>query len=208
MRIFLTLLCIFLFTIAPAVCGQERKAPESGPVLQVGDVIRISVWRKPELSGEYQILADSTIADPFYMSVRVAGIPLAVAVERVLTHVERFESDPQVLIEPLFRIMVSGEVKQPGLINVPPGTTVVQAFMLAGGATERGKLDRVRLIRLEGEYIIDLTRPQSGLASVPVKSGDFVMVERKTMLFRDYLAPASSVVGAAASLLHIYLRFR
>jgi protein involved in polysaccharide export with SLBB domain len=207
MRVIL-LLSFFLSAMVPTASGQEPARIQSGPVLQVGDVIRISVWRKPELSGEFKVSADSSIADPFYMSVRVAGVPLSVVNERVRSHVALYETDPQVLVEPLFSVAVGGEVRQPGLHTVPPGTTVSQAYMLAGGATERGRAQRARLVRLEGEYVVDLTRPQEGMANARIASGDFILVERRAMIFRDYIAPASSVVGAAASLLHVYLRLR
>jgi protein involved in polysaccharide export with SLBB domain len=207
MRVFL-LLSIFLSAMIPVASGQVSSRVQSGPVLQVGDVIRISVWRKPELSGEFKVSADSTIADPFYMSVRVAGVPLSVVSERVRSHVALYETDPQVLVEPLFSVAVGGEVRQPGLHTVPPGTTVSQAYMLAGGATERGRAQRARLVRLEGEYVVDLTRPQEGMANARIESGDFILVDRRAMIFRDYIAPAGSVVGAAASLLHIFLRLR
>jgi protein involved in polysaccharide export with SLBB domain len=207
MRVIL-LLSFFLSAMVPAASGQEPARKQSGPVLQVGDVIRISVWRKPELSGEFKVSADSSIADPFYMSVRVVGVPLSVVNERVRSHVALYETDPQVLVEPLFSVAVGGEVRQPGLRTVPPGTTVSQAFMLAGGATERGRAQRARLVRLDGEYVVDLTRPQEGMANARIESGDFILVDRRAMIFRDYIAPAGSVVGAAASLLHIFLRLR
>jgi protein involved in polysaccharide export with SLBB domain len=207
MRVIL-LLSFFLSAMVPAASGQELARIQSGPVLQVGDVIRISVWRKPELSGEFKVSADSSIADPFYMSVRVAGVPLSVVNERVRSHVALYETEPQVLVEPLFSVAVGGEVRQPGLHTVPPGTTVSQAYMLAGGATERGRAQRARLVRLDGEYVVDLTRPQEGMANARIASGDFILVDRRAMIFRDYIAPASSVVGAAASLLHVYLRLR
>jgi protein involved in polysaccharide export with SLBB domain len=207
MRVIL-LLSFFLSAMVPAASGQEPARIQSGPVLQVGDVIRISVWRKPELSGEFKVSADSSIADPFYMSVRVAGVPLSVVNERVRSHVALYETEPQVLVEPLFSVAVGGEVRQPGLHTVPPGTTVSQAYMLAGGATERGRAQRARLVRLDGEYVVDLTRPQEGMANARIASGDFILVDRRAMIFRDYIAPASSVVGAAASLLHVYLRLR
>ena len=51
-------------------------------------------------------------------------------------------------------IYVFGEVQQPGSYPIPADTTVMQALSLAGGATQFGALNRVRIVRVvDGERI-------------------------------------------------------
>jgi protein involved in polysaccharide export with SLBB domain len=174
--------------------------------LSPGDAVRISVWRKPELSGDYIVTADGMIASPFYMDVHVTGIPLSSVAERVRLHVARFESEPRVLVEPLLRVSVSGEVRQPNLYSVSPETTIAQVVMQAGGPTSNAQLQRVVVWRSGQELHVDLTRPDIGLAGTPIQSRDQILVARRTSVLRDYIAPASSIIGAVAAITSAILR--
>jgi polysaccharide biosynthesis/export protein len=177
----------------------------SEPVLQPGDFVQIAVWRKPELSGEFAIRADGTIADPFYSTVQAGGVPLSTVIERVVAHVERFEANPWVTVVPLLRVAVRGEVRQPNLYTLSPETTALQALMLAGGPTERGDLRRIRLLRDGQEIGVDLARID-GTAQQTVRSGDQIVVQRRRQVFRDFIAPAASVTGAVVAIINLVTR--
>ena len=178
----------------------------SAPILQPGDVVRITVWRNPELSGDFPVAADGTIASPFYMDLHVAGQPLPVVTEQVRSFVAVIETEPRVLVEPLLRVGVAGEVHDPNLYSLRPETTVAQAVMQAGGPTERGHASRVILWRSGQEMRVDLTRPESGIAGQPIQSGDQIVMPRRVSILRDYIAPVGSVIGAAAAVTNIILR--
>lgn len=191
-------------TSAPGVVGTLPEVSE--PVLQPGDVVRITVWRKPELSGEFTIRGNGSIANPFYGSVQAAGVPVSTAEQRVRAHVDRFEANAWVLVEPLLRVSVRGEVRDPNLYTLTPETTVLQAVMLAGGPTGRGDLRGIRLLRDGTTIPVDLSRPDAGAAQYPVRSGDQIVVGRRRNLFRDYVAPAASVTGAVLAILNFATR--
>jgi protein involved in polysaccharide export with SLBB domain len=176
------------------------------PVLQPGDFLRITVWRKPELSGEFAIRGDGTIADPFYSTVHAGGLPLSAATERVVGHVELYETNAWVTVVPLLRVAVRGEVRQPSLYTVSPETTVLQALMLAGGPTDRGNLRQIRVIRDGQETPVDLTRLDEVSAQQLVRSGDQIVVQRRRELFRDFIAPAASVTGAIIAVVNFVTR--
>lgn len=183
-------------TIADA---QSAPVTANAIELQPGDALRISVWRQPELSGEFLIASDGAIAHPLYKDIRVVGRPLS-AVEAQLTEfLRRFVESPRFVVEPLLRVTVSGEVNRPNVFAVPPSTTLAQALAQAGGANERGRRDRVRLVRNQGERFVNLTDPRQG--RVTVHSGDEILVERQGQWFRNVLVPAATILGAAASVL-------
>jgi polysaccharide biosynthesis/export protein len=104
-----------------------------------GDVVRISVWRQPELSGEFYIMSDGTIVHPLYRGVKVTGIPFTDVEARIRAILAEYEATPQFVIEPLLRIAVGGEVGTPNLYTVPPETTIAQAVALAGGPTREAR---------------------------------------------------------------------
>jgi protein involved in polysaccharide export with SLBB domain len=174
-------------------------------VLRPGDAGRITVWRQPELSGEFTISEGGTITHPLYRELVVTGMPVDAARQRVQEFLARLESNPQFVVQPLLRVSVGGEVRQPSLYRLTPETTIAEAVALAGGATERGRLDRVRVFRGGEALMVDLTSPQAGLAQQPIRSGDQIFVDRRTSLFRDYIAPAGGIVAGLATLLNIFL---
>lgn len=183
------------------------QAQTGGPqALNPGDQVRIAVWRNPEMSGDFTVAANGTLNHPLYREVQVTGIPLTSVEERLRTFISRYTTNPQFVILPLVKIIVGGEVRAPNMFSVPPETTVTQAVILAGGASERGKLDNVRLLR-EGQTIhLDMGRPDSQAASLQVRSGDQIIVPRSTNVFRDFLGPTASMVGAIAAIVSIFLR--
>ena len=183
------------------------QAQTGGPqALNPGDQVRIAVWRNPEMSGDFTVTANGTLNHPLYREVQVTGIPLTSVEERLRTFISRYTTNPQFVILPLVRIIVGGEVRAPNMFSVPPETTVTQAVILAGGPSERGKLDRVRLLR-DGQTIhLDMGRPDSQAAALQVRSGDQIIIPRSTNVFRDFLGPTASMVGAIAAIVSIFLR--
>jgi protein involved in polysaccharide export with SLBB domain len=181
--------------VEPAVA----RAPGQG-ALSPGDMVRITVWRKPELSGDFTVAADSSIKHPLYRDVKVAGLRLVDAEERLRSFLGRYEASPQLLLEPLLRVTVGGEVRLPNLYTLPPETTIAQAVALGGGPTADGRLDRVRVVRGERVIQVNLTRSSGGLEGLAVESGDQILVARKRHLYRDVVGPFSSLAAAIAAI--------
>ena len=115
----------------------------------------------------------------------------------------KYEQDVQLVMEPLFPVTVAGEVRVPNLYRLPQGTTFAQAIAQAGGLTELGRLDKVRVIRRDSEMVIDLARGYSRYEALPIASGDQVLVARRSSfnLLRDVLYPLTSVTAAIAAVL-------
>ncbi|HEY0970466.1 MAG TPA: polysaccharide biosynthesis/export family protein [Gemmatimonadales bacterium] len=193
----------------PAVLSAQSTSTPivSRHVLQPGDAVRLTVWRKPELSGEFIVSTDSSLRHPLYQSVPVAGVPLSEATERLRVFLSRYENEPQLVIEPLLHVTVMGEVRQPNLYALPPETMIVQAVAIAGGAAERGRLDHVLLRRRGQEIVADLTRPDSPWAQARIESGDQIVITRRRDLLRDIVGPMAAVIGAAAAVANIIIGY-
>jgi protein involved in polysaccharide export with SLBB domain len=175
-------------------------------VLRPGDLVRITVWRKPELSGEYQVADDSTVGAPFYLGVRVGGMPFSEAAARIRAHIARYESEPQVLVEPLFRVAIGGEVQRPDVYTFGRSTTISQAVLLAGGVTEKGNPKRVQLFRGGEQLPVNLKDPRDPLGGLAVRSGDQVVVERTRPVLREYVLPTLLAIGATASIARLLIQ--
>ena len=181
--------------------AQSAIAPSTVPLLQPGDRVLVNVWRKPELTGEFVVTADSSLNHPMYQSVKIVGLPVAVAKERLVAFIARYEQNPLLTLEPLFRVTVGGEVQQPNIYSLPQSATVAQAIAGAGGPTDRGKLTAVRLYRGGRRMQLNLNDPRSDEANQTIRSGDNIIVGRSGNFFRDVLAPGASLTAALVSIL-------
>jgi polysaccharide export outer membrane protein len=167
--------------------------------------VRVVVWRKPEMSGDFIVGPDGTITHPLYRSVRVGGVPLATAEANVRTFLARFEQDPQFIVEPLVRVAVSGEVGRPQVFALRPETSIADAVAQAGGPNQFGRRDKVRVLRREAggqqrELVVNIMEPEGVGARIRVRSGDQIVVDRKRSFFREIFLPALGVLGSAASI--------
>ena len=192
--------------IAPLCSASAQRATRSisnDAIVRPGDVLRISVWRHPELSGEFLIGPDSALVHPVYQVVKVGGASLPVVKERLRGLLTTYEQDVQLVVEPLFPVTVAGEVRQPNLYRLPQGTTIAQAVALAGGPTEQGRLDKIRLIRRDGEITIDLAHSYAKYETLPLGSGDQLLVARRRSfsVLRDVFLPVASLTAAVAAVI-------
>ncbi len=205
MRALFSLLLLAFVVLSVPASAQESRASSEQAVLAPGDSVRIVVWRKPEFSGDFVVAPNGTITHPLFRAVQVAGVPFATAEANLRRYLARFEENPEFVIEPLIRVAISGEVERPLVYALRPETTVAEAVARAGGATETGARNRVRVLRLQpsGEQeqlIINLTDPEAGFGRVPIRSGDQIIVDRRKSFMRDILLPTLGVIGSIASL--------
>lgn len=191
--------------MAPAPAAAQTGAP-ARQTLVPGDVIRITVWRQPELSGDFRITADGSIAHPLYQSVDVRNVPLAEVAGRLRTFLTRLTTDPQVVVEPMLSVSVGGEVRTPGRLTVALGTTVSQAIAQAGGGGDQANMRKVRLVRGSQEQQIDLTDLRVNKGALPVESGDQIFLSRRSNAFRDLIGPLASILGAGAAIISVIRR--
>jgi polysaccharide export outer membrane protein len=203
------LLCSSVILLAAAtdpvrVFAQSSAVSADQITLAPGDSVRVVVWRKPEMSGDFIIAPDGTISHPLYRAVRVGGVPFGTAEVNVRNFLARFEQDPQFVIEPLVRVAVLGEVVKPQVFAVRPETSVAEAVAQAGGPNEVGNRDRVRILRKDPggrqrEFYVSLLQAEGSSASFRVHSGDQIVVDRRRSFFRDVFVPALGILGSAAS---------
>lgn len=201
---------LFGMTLAASARVAAQATPDTTAggeiVLLPGDVIGLTVWRRPEFTGEYLVSYDGSISHPLLREVQVAGISLREIDKRLASFLSRYDATPAFVVAPLIRVAVGGEVRQPQVYNVPPGTTVAEAIARAGGAGERGDLQRVKLVRGTTAESLDLTILDDRTVRLQVRSGDQIMVGRRRNFLRDVAGPTASVIAAAVSLISIFVQ--
>lgn len=191
---------------APVAAQGSMAARDTNVVLQPGDMVKVTVWRNPEMSGDFVVGVNGALRQPLYQEVPIAGIPLDEVEARLTKFLTKYEQNPQLVVEPLFQVTVGGQVRTPNLYPLPRTTTISQAIALAGGVTPDGKLSKVKLYRGGREYQVDLTDPSGRWANEPIQSGDQLIVDKKGNFFTQFFLPLVSVAGAVASIINVATR--
>jgi len=188
-----------LLTLLLVLCAAPAAAQDTTTAVRPADVIRLSVWRQPEFTGEFRIAPDGTILHPLLTEVRVVGRTREQVRAQLREVLLRYETDPQLVFDYLYRVGVTGEVRLPNLYNLPPETTLPQAVAAAGGVSDAGLLNQVRLLRDGRETILDLRNPPPEVAEMRIRSGDQIRIPRRGSTWRDYIGLGAAIVAAVAS---------
>ena len=193
---------------APVAAQTSQVARDTNVVLQPGDMVKVTVWRNPEMSGDFMVGVNGALRHPLYQEVPVAGVPLDEVETRLAKFLTKFEQNPQLVVEPLFQVTVGGQVRTPNLYPLPRTTTISQAIALAGGVTTEGRLDKVKLYRGGKEYQVNLTDPTGRWTNEPIQSGDQLIVNRRGNFFTSIFLPLVGVAGSVASIINVATRNR
>lgn len=179
--------------------------------LQPGDHLRITVLSDDKnLSGDFEVAPDSTLKNPVYNQVKVAGVPIPMLKERIASFLRKFQKEPQLEVEPLFKVTVEGEVKVPNIYFFPPETTIEDAVAKAGGSSDRADMERVTVLREGRKLSLDLTGADSTQIASTIQSGDDikVMSRRSAVAGLSGLTPLLSVAASLLSITLIVLSHR
>jgi len=202
-------LALLLGWTGPGALWAQGAAPDAREMeLRPGDVIRIQVWRQPELSGDFFITEGGYIGHPLYRSIYAIARPVREVQESLRLFLLEFESEPNFVVEAFFQVAVGGQVRQPNVHALRPGTTVAEAVARAGGVTEQGRLDRVILRRDGREFRVDLTDAAGAMRLTTIRSGDEIVVLERRSWFRAYVLPTISVAGSIASIIRVVHYYR
>lgn len=207
------LLLIGSLGTASSLAAQTSMAPrtstaprDTNVVLEPGDIVKVTVWRNTEMSGDFMVGVNGALRHPLYQEVPIAGVPLSEVEARLTKFLTKYEQNPQLVVEPLFQVTVGGQVRTPNLYPLPRTTTISQAIALAGGVTPDGRLDRVKLYRAGKAYELNLNDASGRWANEPIQSGDQLIVAKRGNFFTGVLLPLVGVVGSVASIVNVTRR--
>jgi polysaccharide export outer membrane protein len=157
--------------------------PQTNPAeyrLGPGDQIRIITFGDEQLTGEFRVNDNGTIAMPLLGAVKAAGLTTA-QLQSEITHSltsRNLYTNPSVSVEVIaYRpVFVLGEVARPGQYPYQPGMTVVTAVAVAGGFTYRAIEDEVSIVRnINGKSV----EGRAGRETL-VQPGDVITVHERS----------------------------
>lgn len=198
------LLCIFLFTagiVAQSADGSKPgdhpgkpAGPESGQdsttpsdyVIGADDVLKISVWKEPDLSEMLPVRPDGKISMPLLNDIPAAGLTPLQLKDSITEKLKKYIADPRVTVVVTAmnsrRIFVTGEVTHSGPMTLLPHMTMLQALSEAG-FTQFANLKAIYLLRTENgkqvklpfnyKEVVKGNHPEQNIA---LKPGDTLVV--------------------------------
>jgi len=176
-----TLLRAVIFTAGASALGGCATAAPAPDVMRPteyrlgpADQVRITVFNEPELTGQYVVGAQGTIAYPLVGSVQAGGLTVAQFTTNLQTALGQYVRAPSVSVEvtnyrPFF---ILGEVQRPGTYPYSASLTVLNAVATAGGFTYRANRGRVFVRHAEESE----ERSYPLTVTTPVMPGDTVRI--------------------------------
>ncbi len=136
----------------PAAADVQNSTP-ADYVIGPDDVLRVSVWKEPDVTETVPVRPDGKISMPLLGDVTAAGetpLQLGASIQQKL---KKYIADPRVTVVVTAinsqHIFVSGEVSRPGAMALLPHMTVLQALSSAG-FTQFAKLKGIYVLRDDG----------------------------------------------------------
>jgi polysaccharide export outer membrane protein len=134
---------------APAAAAAQEDAAAFR--IGTGDVLRIDVWKEPDLSATVTVRPDGVISLPVVGDFKAAGLTPEEVQTQLTAALGEFITAPTltVLVEQVNsrKIFVTGKVSSPGVYDLTQPTRVLHAIALAGGTVEFAKTDRIVVLR-------------------------------------------------------------
>jgi polysaccharide biosynthesis/export protein len=202
----LPLLPLLLCAGAPARVRAQSTPADSGlaaasadfTALRPGDVLRLRIWREPDLSGDFPVDEAGEAVLPRLGPTVVTGVPAETLKRRLVASYREFLNNPSIEVTPLRRIAILGAVRNPGIYPIDPAVTLGQAASVAGGPAPDSRRNRLELTRGGVRREVDL-QAHPGLANLPLASGDQVYLPERSWLSRNATWVVSTVIGVAGT---------
>lgn len=117
-------------------------------VVGPNDVLTITVFNQPQLSGKFSVESDGTMAFPLLGRVTVGGLSIRAVEDEMRRRLAGgYVKDPHVSVAiEQYRsqqVFVMGEVQRPGSLQFTGAMTLIEALARAGSMTERAGTEAV-----------------------------------------------------------------
>ena len=134
-----------------------------------GDILKMTIYGSPDLSGNFKVINDGSITVPFVGSVIVAGLTIDQANDKLTRLLSAELIDPAIHLEMIqerpIRVSITGEIRRPGIYTLTSseksGTRGGEETLINGSPT-----------------IVDLIQKSGGL----IKTSDLTNIEIRRVL--------------------------
>ena len=184
----------FFNTFQTSFMPTNEPNPDSGYMLDVGDVLQVQLVGSNEYIEELSINSDGSVSLPDIGKLVIAGLSLNDASQLIKSKVNDALIGNEAFINLTeirdVNILVTGNAENPGIYTLTGNSNILHALSAAGGISEFGSLREINLIRddsiIETLDIYDLLIEGKYNIKKRLRSGDVVFVEpRKNIVTID-----------------------
>lgn len=140
--------------------SEQMEAPPAQYKLQAEDVLRVSVWGEPNITGEHMVDPQGNINMPLLGQLHIEGLTHKELIDKIKGGLSKYLVDPKVQVTLVRfskpKVHVLGQVHRPGVHEVKLGDKVMEAIARAGSFTEAAHLEEATLSRKDSEEPIPL----------------------------------------------------
>jgi protein involved in polysaccharide export with SLBB domain len=180
-----------------------RRAATAHP--QPGDRVWFHVWREPKLSDTVMVDERGDVMLPKVGIVNASALTIGAFRDTVRARIAEFLRDSPIELVVLRRVSVNGQVARPNVYYVDVTTTVHDLIARAGGVTEVGNANDVVVIR-DGQRVPLRDWQNDRSASSDLRSGDQVVVGRKSWISMNLLSTLSVMTGVISLAVVLFRR--
>ncbi len=185
-----------LLTVGCGARSPSPPPPEPDPMAReeyrfgVSDVLRIDVWRNPELSVDAPVRPDGKISVPLLDDVQAEGLTPVELNEILTREIAVYITSPNVTVIVVQMnsrfVSVLGGVNREGRVPLTRNLRVLEAIAYSGGFTTFADKDNIRIVRRNGdgseaEYRFDYDAYRKGKAP----GTNFVLLAGDTIIIPD-----------------------
>lgn len=182
----------------PVLAQAEQVGEEP---IRPGDAVKLTVWRHPDLTGEFPVNQFGVVVLPKLGEIDVSRETHRSLRDHVIAALKETVVTPSIELVVLKRVRVLGEVQKAGVLFLDPTMSVADALAMAGGTTPQAKGTVV--LRRDGSALIADLRVDTRISDAAIQSGDELVVPQRGWLDRN----SGALIGAGAGVLGIVVAF-
>ena len=138
---------------ATTAAGMGVKTSTDGYLIGASDVLVVTIWKQPTLSGSLLVRPDGMISMPLVGDVQASGVtPLQLA-DQIAAKLKKYLQDPTVSVVlsqiNSKKVFLLGEVQKRGPVELTSGMNLLQAISSAGGLTDYANTRKIYILRGE-----------------------------------------------------------
>lgn len=170
-----------------------------------GDIVRLKIWREPDLSGDFSVDQTGVVTFPMLGPMVVTAQSEEALEKRLITLYQEYLRNPSIDVTLMRRVNILGAVRVPGLYPVDPTMTIADAVALAGGATPDGNRREIELMR-GGERIGVKLNDSMRISDLPLRSGDQIFIPERSWISRNPGLLATAVSAGVSLIIAVFIR--
>jgi polysaccharide export outer membrane protein len=171
--------------VEEATPAMPTAAPVDPKTYTIGpeDILRIMVWREPELSAAVQVRPDGKITLNLIGEVQAAGQTPEQLKDKITEALTEYIHKPEVGVflqsVQSRRFHLMGEVNRPGTFPLVVPVTVLEALTNAGGFREFANTKKIRILR-KGKILMfnynEVSKGKNLEQNIQIENGDYIIV--------------------------------